>query len=350
MTVSGNGRLCAIVDISHSGGHCFTAPTPADAPQGDDLDRPDHSSLRVFEDGGELGPPHSLHKDISLEGGGRFSHWGRELMFSSSDGSDPRTNGRSYRMLYLLQRDPQIGVLTAALNLNIGALAAEERYAWAERVFSVLAPNVKLSEYGRSIFADTDFLADYERFDRQQLPQLRSQVRHEGTVETRASARRRCCRVRSFSRRQRLFSCQGNRGRAARQASAPVSTHSPDCPNQGPISTARTGIPATWLAASLRSPQTSRNMRAASLSMRAGFPKNLLRLPTRNSASSTSTSIFTSRRAMRWPSSDRGTVSGGLIVCDDYGFETCPAPAAPWTNMRPRAARPSCICRPVRAS
>ena len=42
----------------------------------------------------------------------------------------------------------------------------KKSYAWGERAFSVFAPNVKLSEYGRSMFADPDFLADYERFDR----------------------------------------------------------------------------------------------------------------------------------------------------------------------------------------
>lgn len=166
MSVSSKGRLCSIIDINHSGGHCFTAPTPDDAPQGDDLNLPDRSNLRVFEDGIELGPAHSLHDNIFKQGGGRFSHWGRWLIFSSSDGSDPRTNGRSYRMVYLLQDSAQTSILTAALNVNIDELDAEQRYAWGERAFSVFAPNVKLSEYGRSIFADTDFLAVYERFDR----------------------------------------------------------------------------------------------------------------------------------------------------------------------------------------
>jgi O-methyltransferase len=166
MAVSSNGRLCSIVDINHSGGHCFTAPTPDDAPQGDDLNLQDRSCLRVFEDGIELGPAHSLHDHIFKQGGGSFSHWGRWLMFSSSDGSDPRTNGRSYRMLYLLQDSTRTGILTAALNANIDELDAEQRYAWGERAFAVFVPNVKLSEFGRSMFTDTEFLADYERFDR----------------------------------------------------------------------------------------------------------------------------------------------------------------------------------------
>jgi hypothetical protein len=166
MTVSSNGRLCSILDINHSGSHCYTAPIPDDAPQGDDLNLQDRSCLRVFEDGIELGPAHSTHDDIFAHGAGRFSHWGRWLMFSSSDGSDPRTNGRTHQMLYLLQDSAQTGILTAALNINIDELDAEQRYAWGERAFSVFAPSVKLSEFGRSMFSDADFLADYERFDR----------------------------------------------------------------------------------------------------------------------------------------------------------------------------------------
>jgi hypothetical protein len=54
------------------------------------------SELELREDGGLLGPAHSLHVEIRSKGGGRFSHWNDWLYFSTSDGSDPRTNGRSY--------------------------------------------------------------------------------------------------------------------------------------------------------------------------------------------------------------------------------------------------------------
>src|SRR5262249_23340828 len=65
-----------------------------------------------------------------------------------------------------LRDSRQTGILTAAFNMKIEELDEEQRYAWGERVFSVFAPNVRLSEFGRSMFADTEFLADYERFDR----------------------------------------------------------------------------------------------------------------------------------------------------------------------------------------
>lgn len=54
------------------------------------------STLRMFEDGKELGPAHTAHATIRTEGEGQFAHWDTSLWFSASDGSDPRTNGRKY--------------------------------------------------------------------------------------------------------------------------------------------------------------------------------------------------------------------------------------------------------------
>jgi len=60
-----------------------------------------HSDLVLLEDGKPLGPAHSAHADIRKEGGGRYSHWGaRTLWFSTSDHTDPRTNGREYKVVY----------------------------------------------------------------------------------------------------------------------------------------------------------------------------------------------------------------------------------------------------------
>lgn len=57
------------------------------------------SQLQLFEDGKPLGPAHSVHQAIRDQGGGRYSHWTREgLYFSTSDNTDPRTNGRVYEV------------------------------------------------------------------------------------------------------------------------------------------------------------------------------------------------------------------------------------------------------------
>jgi hypothetical protein len=73
------------------------------------------SFLELYEDGRRLGPPHSPHDHIRTVGQGAFSHWGRELYFSTSDGSSPLTNGRTY-----LVRAP---LTPAALSRWLGAVA-----------------------------------------------------------------------------------------------------------------------------------------------------------------------------------------------------------------------------------
>lgn len=63
---------------------------------GDDSATPTKSILKLYENGVELGPAHAVHDDIRNLGKGRFSHWGTTLLFSASDNTDPRTNGRTY--------------------------------------------------------------------------------------------------------------------------------------------------------------------------------------------------------------------------------------------------------------
>src|SRR5262245_55159209 len=53
-------------------------------------------SAKLTEDGRPLGPGGALHEDIRQMGQGRYSHWGGALYFSTSDNSDPNTNGRKY--------------------------------------------------------------------------------------------------------------------------------------------------------------------------------------------------------------------------------------------------------------
>jgi pectate lyase len=61
---------------------------------------PDVKKLRVFEDGKELGPGEALHATIRDTGLGAYSHWKGTntfvIYFSTSDNSDPNTNGRTY--------------------------------------------------------------------------------------------------------------------------------------------------------------------------------------------------------------------------------------------------------------
>ncbi|MDQ8728353.1 class I SAM-dependent methyltransferase [Bradyrhizobium sp. LHD-71] len=57
------------------------------------------SPVFVFENGRQLPLPHAAHDNIDAHGCGRFSHWGASVYFSTTDNSDPNTNGRIYQLL-----------------------------------------------------------------------------------------------------------------------------------------------------------------------------------------------------------------------------------------------------------
>jgi hypothetical protein len=55
------------------------------------------SPIILYEDDKPLGPPHSAHHDIEQLGQGRYAHLKDQgILMSTSDNSDPRTNGRRY--------------------------------------------------------------------------------------------------------------------------------------------------------------------------------------------------------------------------------------------------------------
>ena len=76
-------------------GHCTTYELGPQFP-GDGVPGGPPSTLRLLEDGKELGPAHVPHADVREHGLGRYSHWGQSLWFSTSDNTDPRSNGRRY--------------------------------------------------------------------------------------------------------------------------------------------------------------------------------------------------------------------------------------------------------------
>ena len=76
-------------------GHCYIVPLGPHYP-GDGIKDGPASTLRLFEDGKDLGPAHAPHVEIREKGGGRYSHWVTQLYFSASDNTDPRANGRRY--------------------------------------------------------------------------------------------------------------------------------------------------------------------------------------------------------------------------------------------------------------
>ena len=65
----------------------------------DSIDNEERSTIIIYEDDRRLGPAHTVHAEVADIGHGRFSHYRYKqsiILFSSSDNSDPRTNGRAY--------------------------------------------------------------------------------------------------------------------------------------------------------------------------------------------------------------------------------------------------------------
>jgi len=87
--------------ISHDEGDAYVARVPVKRQlvfeaRGDRSSSPERSTLVLIEDGRPLEPAHALHATVRERGGGAYSHWGRDVIFSTPDGSDPRANGRTY--------------------------------------------------------------------------------------------------------------------------------------------------------------------------------------------------------------------------------------------------------------
>jgi len=80
--------------FTNQGGLAWTVAGPSDW-SADGVDSQE-SRLLLFEDGVALGPAHALHDEIRRLGAGRYSHWNGVLYFSTSDGTDPNSNGRRY--------------------------------------------------------------------------------------------------------------------------------------------------------------------------------------------------------------------------------------------------------------
>lgn len=77
----------------------WTARLPLDADEGDSTADSRRSQWILLEDALPLGPAHALHADIESKGRGRYSHWKNVLIFSTSDNTDPRINGRTYTLV-----------------------------------------------------------------------------------------------------------------------------------------------------------------------------------------------------------------------------------------------------------
>ncbi len=112
---------------------------PWQALGGDQYD-PFRSDLQLFEEGRRLEPHRAALEVITTSGGGAYTHWGGRLWFSTSDGTDPRSNGREYRVTFtahvaptLLRRLADAGSVLVAFGL-VGSLWGY-RQGVADRLF-----------------------------------------------------------------------------------------------------------------------------------------------------------------------------------------------------------------------
>lgn len=83
-------------DAEHVEGHCWRVSLPRRFLPGDTTSETRVSMLELFEDGRRLGPAYAAHRVIKEKGRGSFSHWNRELLFSTCDRADPRVKNRRY--------------------------------------------------------------------------------------------------------------------------------------------------------------------------------------------------------------------------------------------------------------
>lgn len=94
-------KSLAALYFGYETGLCWQVTLTGSVLHGVPADTMEHSfrsPLRVLEDGQPLPWPHAPHSEIRSCGGGRYSHWGATVRFSTSDNSNPLTNGRTYEL------------------------------------------------------------------------------------------------------------------------------------------------------------------------------------------------------------------------------------------------------------
>jgi hypothetical protein len=85
--------------FTHLGEHMYGTRVADLVTAADTNSRPARSPLVLLEDGLPIAPAHALHAVVREKGAGSYSHWEDWLLFSSSENSDPRVNGRRYSIV-----------------------------------------------------------------------------------------------------------------------------------------------------------------------------------------------------------------------------------------------------------
>jgi hypothetical protein len=153
--------LTRVEKFEHERGHCFRAALPPEFAAGDSNTDPHSSNLMLAENGVALGPGHAVHDVISERGRGLYSHWHRVLYFSSSDNSDPRQNGREYQVISPVRRSPAVQHCLNVLNGLSDQFSPSDAYAAVEQCLTRLYPAAKMGEDLKSFWHEASLLDIY---------------------------------------------------------------------------------------------------------------------------------------------------------------------------------------------
>jgi pectate lyase len=121
---------------------------------------PNKSTLRLFENGIEIGPAHARHADISSLGKGRFSHWsatdgsGEALRFSASNNTNPKTNGKGYTYCANTTSDTQAPTVPNGLAAT-AVSSSQINLSWSAATDNVGVAGYKIFRNGSQVGMST---------------------------------------------------------------------------------------------------------------------------------------------------------------------------------------------------
>lgn len=115
----------------------------------------DDLSCLLFENDIETGPQNTSHNIIRAVGSGAYSFYSGKLWFSASDNSDPRSNGKIY-VLLMAKNNCSISFFGKPAELAL--LGKYERYHLAKSRFRDIWPELVFPDCGRLIDREEEFI------------------------------------------------------------------------------------------------------------------------------------------------------------------------------------------------
>lgn len=148
--------------FTHLDGRCWVVRLPEGVPPGDSNAEPTRSSLAVLEEGRTVGPGHAEHQRIITEGGGRYSHWGDTLYLSTSDGAPP--DARTYHAVVRehLAAGPWAAV-ARQFERRTDTPTPGAAYAAAEELLAAYYPEAMLGEDLKAFWGEARWRSLYTR-------------------------------------------------------------------------------------------------------------------------------------------------------------------------------------------